>query len=214
MKLEKPDKILIATGNQGKVRELAELLKDVSVEICSLKDFPNIETVPETGATFEDNAKLKAAGYASQSGLWTLADDSGLEVAALGNAPGVFSARYAGETASDRERIEKLLSELANTDDAERRARFVCVVAFATPDAEVVCAETGVCKGHIAFKPLGDNGFGYDPIFVPDGFEQTFAELPENIKQEISHRGRAMCKFIRFFRDFFAFSLDPAVLTE
>lgn len=214
MNCEKPERILIATGNAGKLRELADLLTDLPVEICGLKDFPGIKAVPETGATFEENARLKAAGYARQTGLWTLADDSGLEVEALGNAPGVLSARYAGDTASDREKIEKLLTELEKTGDFERKAKFVCVTAFAAPVGEIVNSEIGTCGGRIAFKPLGDNGFGYDPIFVPDEYEQTFAELPENIKQEISHRGRAIGKFIRFFGDFFAFSLDRAVLSE
>lgn len=214
MNVEKPDKILIATGNAGKVREFAGLLKELPIEICGLKDFHNIEEVSETGASFEENAKLKAAGYALQTGLWTLADDSGLEVEALGNAPGVFSARYGGETASNAEKIEKLLAELKKTGDRERKARFVCAIAFAAPDGEIIRLEIGMCEGLISDKPQGNNGFGYDPIFVPENFRKTFGELPENIKQEISHRGRATCKIIRFLGDFFKISLDRAGLTE
>ncbi|HEX9928201.1 MAG TPA: XTP/dITP diphosphatase [Pyrinomonadaceae bacterium] len=214
MSFEKPDKILIATGNAGKVREFAELLKDLPIKICGLKDFHNIEEVSETGASFEENAKLKAAGYALQTGLWTLADDSGLEVEALGNAPGVFSARYGGETASNAEKIEKLLAELKKTGDCERKARFVCAIALAAPDGEIICLKIGTCEGLISDKPQGNNGFGYDPIFVPENFRKTFGELPENIKQEISHRGRATRKIIRFLGDFFKISLDRAGLTE
>lgn len=214
MNVKKPDKILIATGNAGKVREFAELFKNLSVEICGLKDFPAIEEVAEIGVTFEDNARLKAVGYAEQTGLWTVADDSGLEVEALGNAPGVFSARYAGTAASDAEKIEKLLKEIKKTGVKEKKARFVCAIALAAPDGKVVCMETGVCEGRISDKPLGENGFGYDPIFVPENFEQTFGELPENIKQQISHRGRASRKILRFLRDFFTFSLDRTRLTE
>ncbi|HEX8265890.1 MAG TPA: XTP/dITP diphosphatase [Pyrinomonadaceae bacterium] len=214
MNFEKPDKILIASGNAGKVREFVELLKDLPIEICGLKDFHNIEEVSETGASFEENAKLKAAGYALQTGLWTLADDSGLEVEALGNSPGVFSARYGGETASNAEKIEKLLAELKKTRDRERKARFVCAIALAAPDGEIICLEIGMCEGLISDKPQGNNGFGYDPIFVPENFRKTFGELPENIKQEISHRGRATRKIIRFLNDFFKISLDRAGLTE
>ncbi|MDQ4122106.1 MAG: XTP/dITP diphosphatase [Acidobacteriota bacterium] len=214
MNAKKPEKILIATGNAGKVREFAELLKDLPIEILGLKHFPEIEEVEETGATFEENAKLKAAGYAVQTGFWTLADDSGLEVEALENAPGVFSARYAGKTASYREKMEKLLAELKKTGDRERKARFVCAIALAAPDGEIVHLESGTCEGQISDKPRGSNGFGYDPVFVPDNFQKTFGELPENIKQEISHRGRATRKIIRFLRDFFKISLDHAVLTE
>jgi len=214
MNVEKPDKILIASGNTGKVREFVELLKDLPIDICGLKDFTKIEAVAETGASFEENARLKAAGYAVQTGLWTLADDSGLEVEAIGNAPGVFSARYGGETASNAEKIEKLLAELKKTGDRERKARFVCAIALAAPDGEIIRLEIGTCEGLIADKPLGNNGFGYDPIFVPENFRKTFGELPENIKQEISHRGRATRKIIRFLRDFFKISLDREGLTE
>jgi XTP/dITP diphosphohydrolase len=214
MNVLKPDKILIATGNAGKVREFSGLFKDLPFEICGLKDFPEIQEIAETGATFEENSRLKAAGYARQTGFWTLADDSGLEVEALHNAPGVLSARYAGIAASDAEKIEKLLKELKKTGAEEKKARFVCAIAFAAPDGEIVSVEIGVCEGRISDKPLGNNGFGYDPIFVPENFEQTFGELPENIKQQISHRGRASRKILRFLRDFFTFSLDRTHLTE
>ena len=132
--------------------------------------------------------------YAAATGMCALADDSGLEVEALGGAPGVFSARYAGENASDADRRELLLSELAKTDDKDRRARFVAVVAIASPDGTVLNVSEGICEGTITFAPRGNGGFGYDPLFVPDGYDQTFAELPENVKNRISHRARALIK--------------------
>lgn len=195
-------KILIATGNWGKVRELAELFQSLPVELKSLKDFPRVNEVEETGNTFEENARLKAEGYARQTGLLTLADDSGLEVAALGGAPGVFSARYAGKGASDESNIEKLLSELEKSGDFDRKARFVCEIALADSNGVVFHVENGICDGRISIKPCGDNGFGYDPIFIPDGFERTFGELNNDIKQQISHRGRAARKILQYLCGF------------
>ena len=201
-------KLVVGTNNAGKIRELNELLKDLPVEIFGLSSFENVADVEETGATFADNAILKATDYARQTGLWALSDDSGLEVEVLGNAPGVFSARYAGENAGDSERIEKLLKELAVTGDQVRRARFVCVMAVADESGEIRFQATGVCEGKIAPAPRGANGFGYDPVFVPDGYTETFGELSSTVKQEISHRSRAIKKIIRFFRDFTAHELD------
>src|SRR5829696_769695 len=125
-------------------------------------------------------------------GCWTLADDSGLEVAALGGAPGVFSARYAGDDATDADRRDLLLSELAKTGDEHRRARFVAAAAVAKAGGEMINVAEGVCEGTITFDPRGDGGFGYDPLFIPDGYNQTFAELPESVKNRISHRARAL----------------------
>ena len=197
-----PKKILIATGNSGKVRELAELFQSLPVELKNLKDFPGIKEVEETGTTFEENARLKAVGYARQTGLMTLADDSGLEVAALGGAPGVFSARYAGKGASDESKIKKLLQELKKSGDFDRKARFVCTIAVADSNGAAFHVENGICDGRISLKPFGNNGFGYDPIFIPDGFEQTFGELNNDIKQQISHRGRAARKILQYLRGF------------
>jgi XTP/dITP diphosphohydrolase len=184
--------LLIATHNGGKVREVVSFLDELPLRLRSLAEFPSIGEVEETGTTFNANAALKATSYAAQTGLWTLADDSGLEVDALGGAPGVFSARYGGEGASDAERIARLLGELSRTGDSERRARFVCVIAIADPDARIVHTSTGICEGGIALAPRGTGGFGYDPVFIPDGYQESFGELPMAIKQRISHRARAL----------------------
>jgi XTP/dITP diphosphohydrolase len=146
----------------------------------------------ESGHTYEENAVLKARSYAQQTGLLALADDSGFEVEALGGAPGVISARYAGQGASDSDRVAFLLRELASAPSSNRSARFVCVTALADSTAAIVNVEYGACEGQIIDQPRGANGFGYDPIFIPPGFDKTFAELPNEIKNNISHRGRAL----------------------
>lgn len=184
--------LLIATRNRGKVLEVESLLGTFPLRLRSLRDFPATEDVEETGSTFEENGALKAQAYAAQTGYSTLADDSGLEVEALGGAPGVFSARYGGPEASDAERIERLLGALSRSGDANRRARFVCVIAIADSRANLLELFTGTCEGCIAHEPRGSGGFGYDPVFVPDGYQQTFGELPSEIKQRISHRARAL----------------------
>ncbi len=150
--------------------------------------------------TYSDNAIIKARFYAAATGMFALADDSGLEVDALEGAPGVFSARYAGKNATDADRRELLLSELAKTEDKDRRARFIAVVAIASPDGTIVNLSEGVCEGIITAVPRGTGGFGYDPLFIPDGHDQTFAELPENVKNRISHRGRALMKTNDFLK--------------
>lgn len=195
--------LLIATHNRGKIRELASWLGRLPLRLRSLDEFPSIQEVAETGTTFVENAVLKATGYARQTGLWSLADDSGLEVEALDGAPGVFSARYAGAQASDAERVELLLEELAQTKDTERRARFVCVIAIATPDAQLANVAEGICEGHLTHAARGRSGFGYDPIFVPRGYEQTFGELPDEVKRSISHRARALEATSTFLRQRF-----------
>lgn len=187
-----PNELLIATRNDGKLREFAALLSDMPLRLRGLAEFPQTSDVEETGATFEENAALKAHAYAAQTGLWTLADDSGLEVDALGGAPGIFSARYAGEHASDAERTARLLSELAQTNDARRRARFVCAIAVVHPATRTLDIFKGVCEGHIAPEPRGDNGFGYDPVFIPEGYDATFGELTRETKDLLSHRARAL----------------------
>ena len=198
--------LLVATNNAGKIRELEKLLVDLPVTLRILSEFPNSLEVEETGATFVENAVLKAKDYAIQTKIWSLADDSGLEVEALGGAPGVYSARYAGENTGYVEKINKLLNELEQT--ANRRARFVCSMAIADTNGEIKFLAEGRCSGRIALNPRGTNGFGYDPIFIPDGFEQTFGELSEEIKQEISHRGQAAKKIIQYLRDFYGVSVD------
>ncbi len=201
-------KLVVATQNAGKIRELNELLADLPVEFCGLNDFENITDVEETGRTFAENAILKAESYAVQTGFWTLSDDSGLEVEALGGAPGVFSARYAGENASDQDRMRKLLEELNCTNDKFRRARFVCAMAISDDKGEKIFLAEGICDGKITLQPHGINGFGYDPIFVPNGYKQTFGELSSTIKGKISHRARAITKIMRFLHTFTKNELD------
>jgi XTP/dITP diphosphohydrolase len=197
-------KLLIATNNRGKLAELADLLAGMRVDLVSLADFPEIPDVEETGRTFDDNARLKAGTYALKTGLMALADDSGLEVEALDNRPGVFSARYGGALASYPDKMKKLLGELAATGDKERRARFVTAIAVADPGGEILFTAEGVCAGTIAQAPRGFGGFGYDPLFVPDGYEMTFGELSAHVKRKISHRARAFQQIIPFLRDFIA----------
>ena len=193
--------LLLGTRNPGKVREITSILESSGWAFSSLQEFPNVGLAAENGETYSENAIAKACFYATATGLWALADDSGLEVKALSGAPGVFSARYAGENGSDAHRRELLLSELAQVDRSQRQARFVSVVAIASADGEVVNVSEGICEGTITFAPRGEGGFGYDPLFVPDGYEQTFAELPQNVKNQISHRARALIETERFLRE-------------
>lgn len=199
-----PRKLVVATGNPGKVHELRDLLAGLPFEVIGLSDFGNISEVEETGATFTDNAVLKARGYAEQTGVMTLADDSGLEVDALNKAPGVYSARYGGANTSFDEKMKKLLGELERTGGTDRRARFVCSMALADEHGDILHISEGVCEGHIAEAPSGSNGFGYDPVFIPDGYALTFGELPGETKRQISHRARAVSGIIRYLLDFTA----------
>jgi XTP/dITP diphosphohydrolase len=184
--------LVIATYNPGKIRELSSLLSNLPLQIHSLKEFPSIVEVEETGSTFSENSLLKATSYAKQTGYWALADDSGLEVDALNGRPGVLSARYAGEHASDNERNMRLLEELSKIPDDKRQARFICVIALSNPDGDKTYTFKGTCEGRIANSPEGNEGFGYDPIFIPNGYNQTFGVLPKEIKQSISHRASAL----------------------
>ena len=192
MTIAAEDELLIATGNGGKIAEFRSLLAPLPLELRTLKEFPGIGEVEETGRTFSENAVLKATVYGRQSRLWTLADDSGLEVDALGGAPGLYSSRYGGPGLTDSQRVERLLEELAQLPQRERRARFVCVVAIADGMGRIGNISTGSCEGRIAIAPRGTEGFGYDPVFLPDGFDQTFGELPAAIKLNISHRALAI----------------------
>ena len=194
--------ILLATRNPGKIRELEGILAGLPYGVIGLQLFPQTTDIEETGTTFAENARLKASGYARQCGLHTLADDSGLEVVALGGRPGVFSARYAGEAAGYNLKIQRLLEEIAKSISAERRARFVSHLAFANERGEILFEAEGVCEGSIANSPRGSNGFGYDPIFIPDGYAETFGELTDEVKSSISHRARAIAKIMRYLRDF------------
>lgn len=197
--------ILIATRNEGKVKELQILLADAPLRLRSLNEFENIIQPAETGETFAENAAIKARSYALQTGLCALADDSGLEVEALNGAPGVYSARYGGGHATDyQQKINFLLQEIQKTESQNRRARFLCAIAFSDEFGKIRQICEGVCNGSIALTSQGQNGFGYDPIFIPDGFDRTFGELSANIKQQISHRQRAIEKIIRFLHGFIA----------
>lgn len=195
-------RLLLATGNQGKVRELRDLFAVLPIDLLDLNDFDSVEEVSETGSTFEENAVLKASGYARQTGVWALADDSGLEVAALGGAPGVYSARFAGAETGYDIKIAALRRQIDAGGETDRRARFVCVMALAAPNGEIRFTAEGICEGTIADAPRGTLGFGYDPVFVPDGFDRTFGELEEGMKQQISHRGRAAAQILRYLLDF------------
>lgn len=195
--------LLVATKNTGKVSELTELLAGLPLRLRNLAEYPDAPEVEETGTTFDENARLKAVGYAAHARLLTLADDSGLEVFALNGAPGVRSARYAGDSATDADRIALLLHELSHADSNDRRARFVCAVALHDPQSDATEIFHGVCPGRIAPAPRGTNGFGYDPVFIPDGYDQTFAELPAAVKQQISHRALALRQVHNFIRTAF-----------
>jgi len=194
-------KLLLATTNPGKSTEYRYLLEGLPFDIVTLID-ENIDyDVDEEGKSFEDNARRKATEYAGISGLITLADDSGLEVDALGGEPGVYSARYAGENASDTERIEYLLTKLREVPWEKRTARFKCVIAVALPEGQIeIC--TGECNGIIAFEAKGERGFGYDPLFYIPELDNTMAGLPSVIKNKISHRAVASQKAYRILEKF------------
>jgi XTP/dITP diphosphohydrolase len=178
--------LVVASGNAGKCREIGRILTDF--EVLSLEDFPDVD-FPEEGGDYFENARVKARVAASATGLPCVADDSGLEVEALGGRPGAFSARYGGPALDDRGRVDALLAELSDVE-SPRRARFFCVAAVALPDGHDAVAE-GFCEGEILSAASGDGGFGYDPVFRPEGFERSMAELDRNEKDAISHRGRA-----------------------
>jgi XTP/dITP diphosphohydrolase len=186
--------LIVATRNTHKTREIEQIL-GAELVVRDLTTYPEISGITESGTSFEENAKLKAVAVSRKLPGLVIADDSGLEVEALGGAPGIHSARYAGASASDKERIAKLLSRLAEVDSKsnQRRARFRCVLAVAR-NGQVLATFEGIVEGKIAERPRGSHGFGYDPIFIPNGCEQTFAELPEKVKNNISHRAKAIQK--------------------
>ena len=186
-------KLLLATNNQAKVGEYKSLLSNLPFELVTLSDLGITARVSETGESLEENARLKATVLAAKSQLVALADDSGLEVDALGGEPGVLSARYAGEGASDSDRINYLLKRLKGVPWEKRSACFKCVIAVATPDGAVEFC-SGECRGFITFEPRGEEGFGYDPIFYLPELDKTMAELPLELKNQVSHRGQAARK--------------------
>jgi len=196
--------LLVATNNPGKLREFRALFTGVPLDLVGLDRFDNVVEVEETGATFAENAALKAGGYAIQAASVTLADDSGLEVEALGGRPGVLSARYGSAESTFDQKMAMLLDELDKTEDKTRRARFVAAMAIADETGHILHTARGICSGTIAAEPRGSGGFGYDPLFIPEGYDRTFGELPESVKREISHRGRAFLQIIPFLRGFYA----------
>lgn len=194
--------LIVATRNAHKTREIQRIL-GADFAVCDLSAYLGAPETVESGKTFEENAALKATAASRQLPGLVVADDSGLEVDALGGAPGIYSARYAGQNATDKQNIDQLLEELARIETAKRSARFRCVIALAR-EGKLLGAFEGVVEGMIVDSPRGTSGFGYDPIFVPQEFEQTFGELPAEVKDRISHRGRAL----RLFADRLA-ALEP-----
>jgi XTP/dITP diphosphohydrolase len=188
--------LVLGTANRKKGIELADLFRPVGVALRSLADFPGNFEVAEDGDTFAANARLKAAGYARLLGQWVLADDSGLEVDALGGRPGVFSARYSGPDATDESNNQLLLEQLGDTRLDERTARFVCHVAVADPSGTIRGESEAACRGRILLEPRGHNGFGYDPLFEIVEYHRTFAELGLRVKAVLSHRARAAGRLI------------------
>ncbi len=197
-------RILLATNNPGKIAELRSMIADVPIEVYGLADFPDIVDVEETGSSFAENARQKAIGYALQTGVTALADDSGLEVDALGGRPGVLSARYGGDCTSFENKMKMLLGELEKAESNDRKAQFSCAMAISDENGQILFEAEGICRGRIALSPIGASGFGYDPIFVPTSYEETFGELSSAIKQSISHRSQAFSQIIPFLRDFIA----------
>ena len=185
------DLIVLATRNEGKARELTILLRGLARRVESLRAHPGVVLPPETGSTYRENAIVKARAVYDALGAPALGDDSGLEVDALGGAPRLHSARFAGENASDRANVERLLRELKGVPSARRTARFRCVLALARGPEDLLVAE-GACEGWILEAPRGQGGFGYDPVFVPAGESLTFAELTDARKNALSHRARTV----------------------
>ncbi len=184
-------RIVIASRNRGKVAEFQELLWGLEAGVLSLADFPGVPEVAETGATFQENALLKARAAAGATGLVAVADDSGLEVDDLRGAPGIYSSRYAGPAQDDAANIRKLLTALEGVPPSQRTSRFRCVIAIVTPAGGEYLSE-GACEGRIITAPRGGDGFGYDPVFLVPSLGQTFAELGAQVKNQISHRAQAM----------------------
>lgn len=185
--------LLIGTSNKGKLEEFQMMLASLPVRLLSLKDVGLGDMdVDENAGSLEGNAELKVRAYSKASGLITLADDTGLEIDALGGEPGIYPARYGGPTLTMADRRQKVLSQMVNIPDEQRTARFICVIALANPQTDELITVRGVCPGRIAqAEDTSGGGFGYDPVFIPEGYDQTFSGLPPEEKNRISHRGRA-----------------------
>lgn len=191
--------IVLASRNPHKIKELKKTLAGLGIELKSALDFPRLDEVEEDQPTLEDNALRKARYVYSQTGLPALADDTGLEVNAMDGRPGVFSARYAGKNATYQDNMNKLLEEMAKLKEKDRLAQFRTVVAFVEEIGDEHTFE-GICRGTILKYPQGDKGFGYDPVFQPEGYELSFAQLDSDVKNRISHRGRAIARFCEWLR--------------
>jgi len=194
-------KIILATGNQHKLREFQQILATNTLEIVPQSTFPGCPEVVEDGSSFEENALKKAREIATHTGCIAMADDSGLEVDALEGAPGIYSARYAGEPRSDNRNIALLLENMRHVDTAQRGAQFACVIAVVTPEGRELIAQ-GLCRGLITTQPIGSDGFGYDPVFLHEPSNRTFAQLSSVEKNSISHRAQAVRKLRELLPDF------------
>ncbi len=189
-------RIVLGSRNQKKCREIAELLASEGVEVISLAEFPDVGDVIEDGTTFAENAAKKAREYATATGLWTIAEDSGISVDALGGEPGVYSARYAGEPSNDANNNAKLIAALADVPAEKRTAHYTCHVAIADPEGTIRLTVEATCRGRIVDEARGENGFGYDPHFLIPEYHRTFGELPPVVKNHISHRARALERLV------------------
>jgi len=194
--------LVIATHNRDKAREITALLSDIGVEVLTLDAFPQIGAIVEDAETLEGNALLKAVAVHSVTGLPSLGDDTGLEVHSLYGEPGVFSSRYSGEHATYAENVAKLIAAMKHFPPRRRGARFRCVLSFVAPGMEPRTVE-GACSGTILEKQRGTGGFGYDPVFLPEGFDTTLAEMDLSAKNNISHRGRAVRQMLPILREYF-----------
>jgi XTP/dITP diphosphohydrolase len=186
--------LIVASRNKGKVNEIKELLADLPVKVTSLLDYPKLPDVVEDGKTYKANALKKAVAVAKATGKMALADDSGIEVAALGNKPGIYSSRFAGKGASEKDRNRKLFEMLQGMPMSKRRARYRCVVALVDGKAKEISIAQGTCGGYITTRERGTNGFGFDPLFLLKRYGKTFGELAPSLKAKISHRARALAK--------------------
>lgn len=191
-----PEELFLASGNPHKIEEFRQILKPLGIRLRSTQDYPNAPEVEEDQPDLKGNALKKARFWYQKTGLPSIADDTGLEVEALNGAPGVYSARYAGENVTYEDNVRKLLRELRNEEN--RNAQFRTVIAFVTDNNEYFFE--GICKGEILTEPKGTKGFGYDPVFKPTGYKKTFAELQPQEKNKISHRGKALEKFLEFLK--------------
>lgn len=201
-------KLLLATTNTKKLKEIGEILADFSVQCLNLRDFPDLRPVEETGGTFEENAKIKALGYAGQTGVLTLGEDSGICCDALDGAPGVYSARFSGEFHSDEANNAKLLEMMQNVPDGKRTAYYESAIALAEP-AKLIGVVRGQVHGVITRDLRGVGGFGYDPLFFYPSYQKTFGEVSAEMKHRVSHRGQALAKFRELFRNYFMQSKSP-----